>query len=153
MDLVLWRHAEAQDWVEGGDDMARTLTSRGEKQAARMASWLDRQLPEGTRILVSPARRTEQTVIALGRKYKIKLELAPDCSAAQLLELVQWPTAKGTVLVVGHQPTLGQAIAQLLGLNATDCAVKKGAVWWLRIREREAHSQTVVVTVQSPEVL
>lgn len=153
MDLVLWRHAEAQEWAEGGDDMARTLTSRGEKQAARMASWLDRQLPESTRILVSPARRTEQTAIALGRKYKIRPELAPDCSVAQLLELVQWPSAKGCVLVVGHQPTLGQTIAQLLGLNAAECAVKKGAVWWLRNRQREAHSQTVVVTVQSPEVL
>lgn len=153
MDLVLWRHAEAQELLEGGDDMVRTLTSRGEKQAARMASWLDRQLPESTRILVSPARRTEQTAIALGRKYKIRPELAPGCSVAELLELVQWPTAKGCVLVVGHQPTLGQTIAQLLGLNASECSVKKGAVWWLRNREREAHSETVVVTVQSPEVL
>jgi len=153
MDLVLWRHAEAQEWVESCDDMARSLTSRGEKQAARMASWLDRQLPEGTRILVSPSRRTEQTAIALGRKYKVRPELAPDGSVDQLLELVQWPVAKGCVLVVGHQPTLGQTIAQLIGLNATECAVKKGAVWWLRNREREAHSQTVVVTVQSPEVL
>jgi len=153
MDLVLWRHAEAQEWVESCDDMARSLTSRGEKQAARMASWLDRQLPEGTRILVSPSRRTEQTAIALGRKYKVRPELAPDGSVGQLLELVQWPVAKGCVLVVGHQPTLGQTIAQLIGLNATECAVKKGVVWWLRNREREAHSQTVVVTVQSPEVL
>lgn len=153
MDLILWRHAEAHEWVEGCDDMARTLTSRGEKQAARMASWLDRQLPEGTRILVSPARRAEQTVITLGRKYKVRPELAPDGSVTQLLELVQWPAAKGAVLVVGHQPTLGQTIAQLLGLTATECSVKKGAVWWLRNRAREALSQTVVVTVQSPEVL
>jgi phosphohistidine phosphatase len=153
MDLVLWRHAEAQEWVEGCDDMARSLTSRGEKQALRMANWLDRQLPESTRILVSPARRSEQTVQLLGRKFKIRSELAPDASVAQLLELVQWPGAKGTVLVVGHQPTLGQTIAQLIGLSATECSVKKGAVWWLRNREREAHSQTVVVTVQSPEVL
>ncbi|MES2880012.1 MAG: phosphohistidine phosphatase SixA [Pseudomonadota bacterium] len=153
MDLVLWRHAEAQEWMEGCDDMARTLTSRGEKQAARMAAWLDRQLPESTRILVSPSRRTEQTAIALGRKYKLRSELAPDGTVSQLLELVQWPNAKGTVLVVGHQPTLGQTIAQLLGLSATECAVKKGAVWWLRYREREALSQTVVVTVQSPELL
>ena len=153
MDLVLWHHAEAQEWLEGCNDLARPLTSRGEKQAARMASWLDRQLPESTKILVSPSRRTEQTAIALGRKFKVRPELAPDCSVAQLLELVQWPIAKGTVLVVGHQPTLGQTIAQLLGLNATECAVKKGAVWWLRNRERESHSQTVVVTVQSPEVL
>ena len=153
MDLVLWRHAEAQEWVEGCDDMARSLTSRGEKQAARVANWLDRQLPEGTRILVSPARRCEQTALVLGRKYKIKAELAPGCSVSQLLELAQWPDAKGTVLVVGHQPTLGQTIAGLIGLTASECAVKKGAVWWLRNRERAALAQTVVVTVQSPEVL
>jgi phosphohistidine phosphatase len=153
MDLVLWRHAEAQEWVEGCDDMARSLTTRGEKQAARMANWLDRQLPEGTRILTSPARRSEQTALALGRKFKIRPELAPDGGVAGLLELVQWPIAKGTVLVIGHQPTLGQTIAQLIGLTATECSVKKGAVWWLRNREREAHSQTVIVTVQAPEVL
>lgn len=153
MDLVLWRHAEAQEWVPGCDDMARVLTPRGEKQATRMAGWLDRQLPESTRILVSPACRTEQTVKALGRKYKLMLELAPDCTVAQLLELVQWPTAKGCVLVVGHQPTLGQTVAQLIGLSAGECSVKKGAVWWLRNRERDALAQTVIATVQSPEML
>jgi phosphohistidine phosphatase len=157
MDLILWRHAEAEDWPEGdpqgGSDLERSLTSRGEKQAARMANWLDRQLPEGARIFVSPARRCEQTVLALGRKYKIRKELAPDATAAQLLELVQWPSAKSPILVVGHQPILGETIAQLLGLQASDCPVKKGALWWLRSRDREGHNQTVVVTVQSPEVL
>ncbi|HSN79679.1 MAG TPA: phosphohistidine phosphatase SixA [Rhodoferax sp.] len=153
MDLILWRHAEAQDWTPGCDDMARRLTSRGEKQAARMAAWLDRQLPENTRIFVSPARRTEQTASALGRKFKIRPELAPGATVAQLLELVQWPDARGCVLVVGHQPTLGQTIAQLIGLSESECPVKKGAVWWLRNRQREALVQTLVVTVQSPEVL
>lgn len=153
MDLILWRHAEAQEWVEGGDDMERALTSRGEKQAARVANWLDRQLPEGTRILVSPARRAEQTALALGRKYKLRPELASGASVAQLLELVQWPAVKGTVLVVGHQPTLGQTIAQLMGMSSTECSVKKGAVWWLRNRQREALPHTVLVTVQSPDVL
>ena len=157
MDLILWRHAEAEDWPEGdpegGSDLGRSLTPRGEKQAARMAGWLDRQLPEGARILVSPARRCEQTVLALGRKYKIRTELAPDATPAQLLELVQWPLSRSPILVVGHQPTLGQTIAQLLGLKESDCPVKKGSLWWLRNRERDGHSQTVVVTVQSPEVL
>lgn len=153
MDLVLWRHAEAEEGPLIGDDMQRELTSKGEKQAARMANWLDRQLPQGTRILCSPARRSEQTVLALGRKYKIAAELAPGADVERLLELVQWPQAKGTVLVVGHQPTLGQAIAQLMGLSAADCPLRKGSVWWLRQRERQNGAQTVVVTVQSPEVL
>jgi len=153
MNLILWRHAEAWEPEEGDDDMARPLTPRGEKQAARMATWLDRQLPDAARILISPSRRTEQTAIALGRKYKIRQELAPGCTASQLLELVQWPQAKNTVLVVGHQPTLGQTIAQLMGLAEAECAVKKGSVWWLRNRERGPGAQTVLVTVQSPEVL
>ena len=129
------------------------MTSRGEKQAARMANWLDRQLPEGARIFVSPARRCEQTALALGRKYKIRNELAPDATVEQLLELVQWPTAKSPILVVGHQPMLGETIAHLLGLQESDCPVKKGALWWLRNRDRDGVDQTVVVTVQSPEVL
>ena len=157
MDLILWRHAEAEDWPDGepqaGSDLDRSLTSRGEKQAARMAVWLDRQLPEGARIVVSPARRCEQTALALGRKYRVRPEIAPDASPAQLLELVQWPMSKLPVLVIGHQPTLGQTIAQLLGLKESECPVKKGALWWLRNRDRDGQSQTVVVTVQSPEVL
>lgn len=153
MDLILWRHAEALDWVLGCDDMQRGLTPQGEKQAARMADWLDRQLPKGARIWVSPARRAEQTAQALGRKYKLRPTLAPGASASQLLELVQWPDANTTVLVVGHQPMLGQAIALLIGLQSTDCTIKKGALWWLRNRERDASAPATVATVQSPEFL
>jgi phosphohistidine phosphatase len=153
MDLVLWRHAEAIDLDLVGDDMARYLTPRGEKQAARMAEWLDRQMPESAKVFASPAVRAEQTARALGRKCKISSALAPLATAEQLLELVQWPHAKGCVLVVGHQPTLGQVIARLLGLQADECVVKKGAVWWLRFRERDDAGQTLVVTVQSPDLL
>lgn len=154
MDLILWRHAEAEEAAPGGNDLERSLTPRGEKQAARMAAWLDRQLPEGARVLSSPARRTEQTVLAMGRKYKLRQELAPDGTPSQLLELVQWPDSKLTFLVVGHQPMLGQTLAQLLGMSAEDCSVRKGAVWWLRHRPgRSGTSQTVVVTVQTPEMV
>ena len=157
MDLILWRHAEAEELAENDGkpafDLDRSLTHRGEKQATRMAAWLDRQLPEGVRILVSPARRCEQTALVLGRKYKIRPELAPGATPAQLLELVQWPLHKYPVLVIGHQPVLGQVIAQLLGLKDSECAVKKAGLWWLRHRDRAGQNQTVIVTVQSPEVM
>lgn len=153
MDLILWRHAEAEEPDDGSDDLTRPLTARGEKQAARMAAWLDRQLPEGLRVLASPARRTEQTASALGRKFKMRAELLPGATPQDLLELAQWPHARGTVLIVGHQPVLGQTIAQLLELKAPHCAVRKGSVWWLRQRQRLDQSQTVLITVQSPELL
>lgn len=153
MDLILWRHAEAEDGQEGGDDLKRSLTGRGEKQAARVAAWLDRQLPEGARILCSPARRCEQTALALGRKYKIRQELEPRAAAADLLALAQWPLARQPVLLIGHQPVLGEVIAQLLNFKHPGCPVRKGAVWWLRTRERDGHEQTLLVAAQSPDAL
>ncbi len=153
MDLILWRHAEAHDATEGQLDLDRVLTPRGVKQAARMAVWLDRQLPEGARVLCSPARRCEQTAKALARKHRLCAELAPGGSASELLGVAGWPISKTTVLIVGHQPTLGQAVAQLMGLQLSDCPVRKGAVWWLRSRERDGLTQTTIVTVQTPELL
>lgn len=153
MDLILWRHAEAKDPVAGQEDITRALTSRGEKQAARMAKWLDRQLPEATRIMVSPALRCEQTALALSRKYKIRPALGPGCSLEELLIAAQWPDAKSPVLIIGHQPVLGQAVAHLLGLPGSESVVRRGAVWWLRGRERDGQGHTMVVAVQSPEMI
>lgn len=153
MDLILWRHAEAEEGHEGGADLERGLTGKGEKQAARMGAWLDRQLPEGVRVLCSPARRAEQTVLALNRKYKLRAELSPEGSVDDLLTLIGWPRTRHSVLVVGHQPVLGQTLARLLGFPADECPVRKGAVWWLRAREREGKAQTLIVTVQTPELL
>ena len=153
MELILWRHAEAHDAKEGQDDLERALTPRGEKQAARMSAWLERQLPQGLRVVSSPARRTEQTAQALGRKYKLRAELLPDGTPTDLLELVQWDKGNGAVLVVGHQPLLGQTAAHLLGLGQEACSIRKGAVWWLRRRQRLEHNQTVHMAVMCPEFL
>ena len=66
---------------------------------------------------------------------------------------MQWPRSRGAVLVVGHQPMLGQVVAHLLALQASDCAIRKGAVWWLRHRQRLETEETVLMAVQSPEFL
>ena len=157
MDLILWRHAEAEPAQEGQSDLARSLSPKGERQAARMSDWLERHLPEGTRILVSPARRTEQTALTLGRKYKLREELSPDATPQDVLRLLKWnektgPSGKGPVLIVGHQPWMGQLIAQLIELQEPECAVRKGAVWWLRTRMRADKLQTVLMTVTCPEL-
>lgn len=153
MDLIFWRHAEAFDALDGQDDLSRTLTPKGEKQALKMGQWLDRQLPDGVRVMSSPAIRCEQTVKMLGRKVKYKSDLLPHASLDDLLVTAGWPESKMTVLITGHQPVLGQAIAYLLGMPGGDCSVRKGAVWWLRSRVRDGVTQTIVVSVQTPELL
>jgi phosphohistidine phosphatase len=149
MDLILWRHAEAQELEGGLSDLERSLTPRGQRQAARMAAWLHRHLPANTRILASPALRTMQTAQALGRPFMPHDELLPGAAPAALLKLADWPVASGATLIVGHQPTLGQTIAHLLGMTAPDCSIKKGAIWWLRTRQHE----TRLLAVLGPEML
>jgi len=111
MDLILWRHAEA---VDAFPDLGRELTDKGRKQASRMADWLNPRLPPDIRILVSPALRTLQTAQALGREYEQMQALAPGAGAGELLAVAGWPDSTRPVLIVGHQPTLGQVAMRLL---------------------------------------
>ncbi len=153
MDLILWRHADALESEADQHDADRELSAKGERQAARMAKWLDRQLPDGTRIFSSPAKRAIQTVGFLGRKYKIRDELSPQCDHTHVLSLVQWPAAKMSTLVVGHQPALGQTMAELLGVPELALSMRKGSVWWLRSKLSDGQPKTVLVTVQAPEMM
>ncbi|MEK8087247.1 histidine phosphatase family protein [Aquabacterium sp. A3] len=172
MDLILWRHAQAEalplsdeltrqaqagesvtiqiDWQA---DLARVLTAKGQRQAERMAVWLNARLPEGTRVLVSPAQRTQQTALALGRSYKTVASIHPQASVDDLLAAARWPDARTPALIVGHQPALGQLAARLLTGQDLAWSVKKGGVWWLRSRERDGQSQLLLHAVQNPDSL
>jgi phosphohistidine phosphatase len=151
MDLILWRHAEAEEAAPGGDDLKRALTAKGERQAERMAGWLNQRLTDSTRILVSPALRCQQTAKALGRKFRTVAAIGPEASAEALVAVAGWPDAAQPVLVVGHQPTLGMAAALLLAGTAQPWALKKGAAWWLRHRLRSDDGAIVLQAVQSPD--
>lgn len=172
MDLILWRHAQAhalplddvlQARAEAGEDLtvhidmaqdlARTLTPKGERQAERMAHWLNQRLPDTTRVLVSPAQRTQQTALALGRSFKTVKSISPQASVDDLLEAARWPRARDAVLLVGHQPTLGMLAARLLTGQDLAWSVRKGAVWWLRSRERDGEVNVTLHAVQSPDFL
>ena len=148
MDLILWRHAEAEP---GEPDLGRRLTAKGNQQAERMAVWLERHLPATTRVLVSPADRAQQTALALKRKFRIVPELAPGASSAAVLAAAGWPDAREPVLVVGHQPTLGEVAAFLLTEEEASWSVRKGAVWWLSSRFRGGSSSTVLKVVIAPD--
>ncbi len=162
MDLILWRHAQAQMLLAEDDasplpfemeaDLARTLTPKGQRQAERMAEWLNQRLPDTTRVLVSPALRTQQTAAALGRKLRTVDTLNPLASVDDLLAAARWPISRDPVLIVGHQPTLGALAARLVTGHDHPWSVRKGAVWWLRSREREGDDQVVLHAVMPPDM-
>ena len=150
MELILWRHAEAED---GLSDMARHLTAKGEKQADKMAAFLRASLPQDTRILVSPAKRTQQTVQALTKNFTTEPAIAPGASPQAILEAANWLDGQGCVLIVGHQPALGEAAALLMVSKPEYWSIKKGAVWWFSRREREGNHETTLRLVIAPDFL
>jgi len=154
MELLLWRHCEAEP---GEPDLGRSLTGKGEKQARRVAAWLHAHLPDSARILVSPARRSQQTAQALAalapRKLKTVEALAPGASVEDVLGAVRWPDGKAVLVVVGHQPTLGWVASRLLSGVEADWPIKKGGVWWFSSRDRDGLEQVVLRAVLNPDLL
>ncbi|MDP2821091.1 MAG: histidine phosphatase family protein [Sulfuritalea sp.] len=151
MDLILWRHAEAEEGGSAMTDGKRRLTARGEKQAKQVARWLHRHLPRKRKVLVSPAERTQQTAHALELPYEIEPRLAIGASVMDVLTAAGWPDQSGAVLIIGHQPTLGRVAALLLGGEEADWSIKKGGVWWFSSRVRNEDPQTVLRAVLNPD--
>jgi phosphohistidine phosphatase len=150
MELILWRHAEAEDGVPDGE---RALTRKGRKQATALAAWLKPHLPKHPRILASPATRAQQTAAALELPFATVREIGVGATAGEVLRAAGWPEAGGTVVVVGHQPTLGRVAAVLLAGQEADWSVKKGAAWWFTRRVRDGDGQVVLRAVIGPDLV
>jgi phosphohistidine phosphatase len=147
MDLILWRHADAEDGVP---DEERKLTKKGYRQAERMSRWLKARLPKDAVVLVSPARRARETAAAYTKDVEVITEVGTGATPLSVLKAVDWPQREGTVVVVGHQPTLGQTAALILTGEQAGWSIKKGGLWWLESRGR---GDVIVRAVIAPDIL
>jgi phosphohistidine phosphatase len=150
MDLIVWRHAEAED---GAPDLERRLTAKGRRQAERVAQWLLQRLPARFAVIASPAARAQQTAQALGVPIRTESALAPGAASAAIVQACGWPGYKGAVVIVGHQPDLGRVLAELVGRTHGGWSIRKGALWWISNRVRDEKDQVVVRAVMSPDLL
>lgn len=150
MDLILWRHAEAEDSFP---DMSRQLTKKGIGQASRMASWLKSKLPENTLVIASPALRTQQTASALTTNFMTNLEIGPGASFSDILTAANWPYSQRPVLIIGHQPTLGEVANHLIPAIPPGLSVKKGSVWWIKCKKDCDEIESILHTVIYPEMV
>jgi len=150
MDLILWRHAEAEP---GEPDLGRRLTAKGLRHAEQMGAWLEGHLPDAARILVSPAARAQQTARALNRRSRVVAEIGPGASVVALLAAVGWPDSRVPVVVIGHQPTLGGVASFLLCGEESSWAIKKASLWWLSNRLRDGGGGVALRAAMGPDML
>lgn len=150
MELLLWRHAEAADTAP---DIQRELTAKGRQQAEVMAKWLKPRLAKGSLILASPATRTQQTAEALKMDFITRRDIGPEADAKAILKAAGWPDADGTVIIIGHQPSLGEAASLALTGKAQYLSVKKGSVWWISSRISEGVTQASLRAVIPPNLI
>ncbi len=150
MELILWRHADAEF---GASDTYRKLTKKGVKQAQDMSAWLEPRLPKEWTLISSPAVRAKQTAETLSKNINIETEIAPGCDYLTLLAVANWPQSKTATIVVGHQPTIGNAAAYLMGVKNQAWSVRKSAIFWFSYRVRYQIDQVILRAVMGPDLL
>jgi phosphohistidine phosphatase len=148
MELILWRHADAEP---GMNDSKRELTDKGRRQAARVAKWIKRRIDKDWLVLASPAARAQQTAEALGVKFETRIPLGTGTNPTAVLREAHWPDGRKNVVIVGHQPTLGQVASQLLTDTKGDMAIKKGAAWWFSNGDGNATGESIQRAVIAPD--
>ena len=137
MNLILWRHAEAED---GAPDLERGLTDKGRRQADAAARWLRPYLNDQVDVWASQALRSQQTAKALGLPYAVKPELNPINQVEELPALIAAHKGANYLILVGHQPWLGQLCSYLLNggwLAGQYWSVKKSSIWWFGVKVDE----------------
>jgi len=175
-NIIIWRHAQAEEQSATGLDHDRVLTEKGRSDAHKMAKWLHKHLPEHTQIYASPALRCQQTAEALmalnSKKVKRQLELVDvlgiQSSVLAIKQALILRNDEKNLLLVGHQPLLGELINDILSTSLNEelvlaeaynqgVVVKKGAVWWLKQKSKAQLTDSspgfFLVTVQHPSLL
>jgi phosphohistidine phosphatase len=150
VELLLWRHADAEDGIP---DAARALTRKGLKQAKQVADWLRPHLTGDCLILASPAKRAQQTADALNLPYTTERRIGLQADVTDIIAAANWPKRCGKVVVVGHQPTLGQTAAWLLSGEPAGWTIRKGALWWFSGDARYDDTKALLRAVVSPDLL
>lgn len=122
MELFLLRHADALDYA--ATDHQRPLSPKGHEQAALVAKLLGGYRVRPTLLLSSAALRTLETAapiaMALGLTVTPCDWALPGMTPAQAVDGIGRHLPADAMLLVGHQPDLGDLAANLLGRPATE---------------------------------
>jgi phosphohistidine phosphatase len=120
--IYLLRHGEAEDRT--GDDAARRLTEKGERQARNAGRALAALGVGIDACLASPKVRALETARLACEALGVEVEVTEALGGGQF-DALDLAAGRGNVLLVGHEPDFSAEVGRLTGANA---AMKKGGL-------------------------
>jgi len=145
MELYIIRHAIAQPLGRKNDftDEKRALTTEGRDRMRDVARGLRKLGIELDLILTSPLVRAVETaevvasVFGVGKKDVEQTDnLAPGASSGELFAELKNRTGAESIVLVGHQPYLGELVSKVVrGNGGFSFELKKGSVCCLSVTE------------------
>jgi phosphohistidine phosphatase len=143
--LYIVRHADAEP--ENTTDEERRLTAKGERQAAKIGQFCARQEFAVGPIFSSPLVRAVQTAELLakplGAEVKTSRQLATGMTPGQLRAFLREQRSGDSLLIVGHEPDLSRAAAELLGCAPERLRIKKATLLRLSFEEAKLELATL----------
>ena len=135
MNLYILRHANAD--TEAATDDARELSEKGREQAKKVAQFCARHGIRPDVIFSSPLIRAQQTAKPVAKELGIEVTTArwlacgatPEAICAQLAALKD----AAAVMLVGHQPDLGELVGYLLGASGDSISIRKASLTLVEI--------------------
>jgi phosphohistidine phosphatase len=131
IELLVLRHAEAE--FRAASDAQRKLTPLGRSQLQQVLDQSREALQQVRQVWVSPYVRAQQTCeLALaclpsGVPVITREGLTPDGHPAQVLEWLQ-AAQEQPILLVSHQPLVGELVCQLCGFEPGEIAMGTSAL-------------------------
>lgn len=144
MNIHLLRHGIAAPLAQENDfrDEKRRLTPEGELKLRRAAQGLKLLQVSFDLIISSPLIRAKETaeIVAEVLKFKPAIEiwdeLEPEGTAESVCLRLRAHLEKGSLLLVGHQPSIGTLASYLLtGDSSRSLPFKKGSIFSLEMTE------------------
>ncbi|MES2654664.1 MAG: histidine phosphatase family protein [Bacteroidota bacterium] len=131
--LILMRHAKAETIELGMRDFDRKLAEKGKVDADAIAKLLKKKIPAIDLLITSLAKRTYKTAKIVAENYAYdKADIVPlselyEAAVDEYLKVIRnIDDSKNTVIIVGHNPTIGAMSSILSGSKILN--FKPGAV-------------------------
>lgn len=144
MQLLLIRHARAEERTLNQRDRTRALTEDGRRRMRKAARGLRTLIPRLTHIATSPLLRARQTAEIVAAFYEsgeivILPALSPGAAARDVLAWLRTQPNEAVFALVGHEPDLSQLAGWLLsGKPSGFVQFKKGAAALIKFTEAPA---------------